>query len=51
MVLTAYEALQLIRYHREMIRKIKEDPWIPDNEKPSVITGHKNRIEELRKYA
>lgn len=51
MELTKLEARQLIHYHHEIIHKIKENDRMPDNAKKNFITVHKDRIEELRKYA
>ena len=51
MELTKLEARQLIHYHHEIIHKIKENDRMSDNAKKNFITVHKDRIEELRKYA
>ena len=52
MELTKLEARQLIHYHHEIIHKIKENDRMPGQDaKKNFITVHKDRIEELRKYA
>lgn len=50
--LSKLEARELIRWHWELIHKMKKEK-IPHPEEANerFISAHKRRIEELRKYA
>lgn len=51
MELSKLEARQLMSYHAKVIRAIKEQDQKTGKTSERFIAEHKDRIEELRKYA